>query len=381
MHKYWLNFKYAVSLGKPLLIWRLVKTYLGIIFYGKRPLRYVDFAIGYSCNLKCDHCFATALEDGTMRRGVPVDKNGDPRKMLPRGGVGRERITPQEYGRIVSEAMALGACNFSFQGGEPTLYPDLLDYIRAAQPSQNVISVTTNGTLLDREKIAALKRAGVDILTISLDSACAEVHDAFRGMSGTFAKSLATIKLAKEMGLHVTVGAVVSHENLYSDDFNQLIKLVTGLDCILFLALASPVGEWANNANIMITPEDREYLDDLCATHPLVRTDFEANWVDHGCGAMKEIIYLTPYGDVLPCPFLHTSQGNVREQSLTAIRANTLTNPYFATYYDRCLAAEDPDYLARYNKGFYKENGQPLTIGEIHESEIHQREKVGDHSC
>ncbi|MBF0471224.1 MAG: radical SAM protein [Gammaproteobacteria bacterium] len=365
MHKYWLNFKYAVSLGKPLLILRLIKTYLSILFLGKRPLRYVDFAIGYSCNLKCDHCFATALEDGTMRRGVAERSCHDPRKMEPRGGVGRQRLTPAEYGRIVTEAMALGACNFSFQGGEPTLYPDLMDYIRAAQPRLNVISVTTNGTLLDRDKMVALKRAGVDILTISLDSADPQLHDSFRGVAGTFDKTLNTIRVAKEVGLHVTVGAVVSHQNLYSDDFQDLIQLVTSLDSILFLALASPVGEWAGNQEIMITPEDRAYLDQICATHPLVRTDFEANWIDTGCGAMKEILYLTPYGDVLPCPFLHTSQGNLRQQSLTDIRANSLKNPYFSGYYHNCLAAEDPGYLARYNQGFYKEDGTPLTVTEI----------------
>ena len=200
MQKYWLNFKYAIKLGKPLLIFRLIKTYLGIIFFKNRPLRYVDFAIGYSCNLKCEHCFATALEDGIMRRGIPLNSNKDSRKMLPRGGVGRKKLTPKDYGEMVEEAMQLGACNFSFQGGEPTLYPDLIEYIKEAHPEKNVISVTTNGTLLNESKILELKQVGVDILTISLDSADPSIHDSFRGIEGTFNKTLATIKMAKKLG-------------------------------------------------------------------------------------------------------------------------------------------------------------------------------------
>ncbi|MBF0153223.1 MAG: radical SAM protein [Magnetococcales bacterium] len=369
MKKYWLNFRYAVRMGKPWLILRLIKTFLGILLLGRRPLRYVDFAIGYSCNLKCDHCFATALEDGHMRRGVPSGHNRSPRKMEPTGSRGRRRVTPAEYGEIARQAMALGAVNFSFQGGEPTLYPELQAYIQAVRPERNVISVTTNGALLDREKILELQRAGVDILTISLDSADPATHDAFRGVKGTFDKTLNTIRTALEVGLRVTVGAVVTPESLRSPDLQALIELVTGMQVILFLALAAPVGEWRHHDKIFFAPEDRALLDELTAQNPLVRTDFEANFIHHGCGAVKEILYITPFGDVLPCPFLHKSLGNLFEESLAVIRDRALKYPCFATYGQLCLAAEDQEYLARHGQPFYDDQGRvsryPDTDGKV----------------
>ena len=91
-----------------------------------------------------------------------------------------------DYARVARQAMALGAVNFSFQGGEPLMFKKLPHIIRACRPERNVISVTTNGTLLTEERVEELKRIGVDILTVSLDSGIAEEHDRFRAREGTW---------------------------------------------------------------------------------------------------------------------------------------------------------------------------------------------------
>ncbi len=338
MKKYLINFRYAFRIKKPLLIARLISTYLKIIFLRRRPLRYVDFAIGFACNLNCEHCFATALQDDSRRK-----------------------IAPAEYRRVVEEAMRLGAVNFSFQGGEPLLYPELLEFIENSHPDRNLISVTTNGTLLDERKIGELKRAGVDILTVSLDSADPEIHDRFRGCPGSFAKTVSAIKLALENGLNVTLGAVVSRQNVRSREIINLIELAHELNVIIFLALAAPLGKWAQRGDVVLTPDDRSYLDRLRKSYPLLRTDFEANYVHRGCGAVKEILYLTPYGDVLGCPFLHFSLGNIFEEELAAIRERALRNPYFARYHHLCLAAEDRKFMEKYCGPFYlSRRGRPV---------------------
>jgi len=333
--KYLLNFRYAFRPKKPLLIFRLIITFLGIVLFGRKPLRYVDFAIGYACNLKCEHCFATALKDDSRRK-----------------------ITTEEHRAIIKQAMELGAVNFSFQGGEPSLYPELLDFIKNSCPDRNLISVTTNATLLDEQKIRILKKAGVDILTISLDSAVPEEHDRFRGVQGTFEKTMNTVRLALKNGVNVTLGAVASHQNIRGQGLIDLIELAHTLNVIVFLAHASPLGEWAGNEAIILTDDDRAYLYDLVKRYPLLRTDFEANYLHHGCGAVKEILYLTPYGDVLGCPFLHFSLGNVFEESLAQIRSRALRNKYFANYHQLCLAAEDREFMRVHAGFFYEKNAR-----------------------
>lgn len=335
INKYLLNFRYAFRPHKPFLVVRLIYTFFNIIVLRKIPLRYVDLAIGYKCNLRCKHCFATALKNEKRRK-----------------------ITPQEYKGIVLQAMELGAVNFSFQGGEPMLYPELFDYIKNTFPERNLISVTTNATLLNQKKIIELKKAGVDILTISLDSAIPTEHDHFRGVKGTFEKVMETIELALNTGMKVTLGAVVSHKNIRTQGFIDLIRLSHKLNTIIVVALATPLGEWEDNNDIILTDDDRNYLYDLVKKYPLLRTDFDANFIHRGCGAVKEIIYITPYGDVLPCPFLHISLGNIFEESLKNIRERALQSSYFRRYHDLCLAAEDKEFMKKYIGRFYLSNNK-----------------------
>ncbi|MFH1478214.1 MAG: radical SAM protein [Candidatus Omnitrophota bacterium] len=326
INRYIINFRYAFRPRKPLLILRLFSTYLKILFLKAKPLRYIDFAIDYGCNMRCEHCFATALEK--------KDK---------------EAISPAQFGQIVKNAMKLGALNFSFQGGEPTLFPKLFDYIKMAQPRNNLISVTTNGSLLTEDMIDKLKKAYVDILTISLDSGIPKEHDDFRRSPGSFSKALEGIKLALKNKMNVTIGTTVTHGSLYSEGFIKLIDMAHELNVIVFAALAAPLGRWEDNSKILIRQEDREYINSLSKKYPLFRTDFEANYVNYGCGAVKEILYITPYGDVLACPYLHFSLGNILKESLRNIRERALRNPYFKDYYKLCLAAEDRYFIKTYS--------------------------------
>lgn len=344
--KYLINFKYAFRPWKPLLVLRLVKTYLGVLLFGTRPLRYVDFAIDYKCNLECEHCFKTVLE-----KNDEDDSN--------------RRMTIEDYARVAEEATRLGAVNFSFQGGEVFIYKDWEKVIKAVKPYKNVISISTNGTMLTEANLDKVKKAGVDILTISLDSSIPEEHDKFRRVEGTHKKVLKGIDRALKMGLNVTIGTVVSSDNLHSEGVKGLIRMAEEKGVILNLILAVPAGNWQKKGGILITEEDMEYINNLVATHAYVRTDFEANFRHRGCGALKEILYLTPYGEVLSCPFMHISFGNIHDESVEAIRSRGLENKYFADFYDKCLVAEDEEFIDRYLSKTFGHDDLPLPESEV----------------
>ncbi|MBM4143964.1 MAG: radical SAM protein [Lentisphaerae bacterium] len=325
LREFVLNFRVAFRPRKPRLVLRLAAAVLRSVAPRRPGLRYVDFAVDFACNLRCAHCFATALAQP-----------------------GRRRMTPADYARVAGEAMNLGAVNFSFQGGEPLLFAQLEDVVRACRPERNLISVTTNGTLLDDAGVARLKRMGADIVTVSLDSSIAAEHDRFRGAPGTFAKTMDGIGRARRAGLAVTLGTVVTHQNLRSAGVSGLLRLARETRVLLYVILPVPAGRWADDRDMLLTEDDLRYIDRLTRQSPYVRTDFQANLGPRGCGAAKEILYLTPYGDVLACPFLHIALGNVFEEPLAAIRARALRNPYFARYHERCLASTDEEFIARH---------------------------------
>ncbi|OGS17966.1 MAG: hypothetical protein A3J83_07495 [Elusimicrobia bacterium RIFOXYA2_FULL_40_6] len=337
------NFKYAFRPHKPKLFFRLAWALIKSKIFRKPPLRYVDFAIDFDCNLRCSHCFATALKKP-----------------------GKKQMAPKDYERVADECMKLGTVNFSFQGGEPLMFKNLPEILKACKPDRNVISLTTNGTLLNIERIKQLKTLGVDILTISLDSSIPKEHDAFRGMEGAFEKTISGIKIALKEGLNVTLGTVVTHQTLRSEGINGIIKLALELELNLNLILPVPIGRWHNNLDIALTKEDLDYIDELTKKYvPYVRTDFQANLGEYGCGAAKEILYLTPYGDVLVCPFIHISFGNVFEDSIETIRKRALQNPYLSYYHQQCLASTDKEFIEKYLGKTYNSDELPLKADKV----------------
>ena len=54
---------------------------------------------------------------------------------------------------------------------------------------------------------------------------------------------------------------------------------------------------------------------------------------------------MTPFGDVLACPFIHISLGNIFEESVKEIRDRALQNTYFKFYRERCLASTDKEFI------------------------------------
>lgn len=343
-----LNFKYAFNIKKPILTSRLVGAVLKSKVLKRPPLRFVDFAIDYPCNLKCEHCFATALQrPKTKKMGV------------------------DDYERVAYESMQLGCVNFSFQGGEPLLFKHLGDVISACKPQKNVISVTTNGTLLTDEKIEELKATGVDILTISLDSGIAEEHDKFRGVAGSFDKTINAIQRALNSGFKVTIGSVVTHDNLNSEGMSKLISMAKEWKVLLYLILPVNAGRWTQTDDISLTPDDLKQVYKVTEESYYIRTDFQSNLGGHGCGALKEILYITAYGDVLPCPFMHISFGNIFKDSIKNIREQGLKLKPFATYHDKCLVSTDQNFVDNYLSKTFETEDLPLIWHDVFpESEI-----------
>lgn len=60
------------------------------------------------------------------------------------------------------------------------------------------------------------------------------------------------------------------------------------------------------------------------------------------------MISVTQYGDVLPCPYIHTSIGNVFQESLQKIINRGLSIKYFGEYVETCLIAEDRKFIHDY---------------------------------
>ena len=314
----------GIMARKPLFLMRVANNYARALASPDRPpIRLVDVAVTYDCNMDCVHCSAKGLD--------------------------KPDVTPMgidDYALAAEKLLNAGALVVNFTGGEPLLNKDLNSIIKIFQPSRTLISISTNGALLTEDKLRELKEIGVDSLNISLDSCDRETHDAIRRCTGSHEKALSAARMAGKMGFRVNLCYVLTSENIETGDREQFERLGRKMGVNVLYNIAVPVGAYRDRAGRLFSPRDRLRLNQLMKKAPWTRTDQETNYFRRGCGAVKEKAYVTAYGEVMPCPFIQVSFGSILDDDFEAIRDNALAFKCFREYAPVCIAAEDADFIS-----------------------------------
>ena len=141
------------------------------------------------CNLKCVHCYAQA-----------VDPDGE------------DEISTYQAKTIIDDLAKYGAPVMLFSGGEPLVRKDLVELASYATECGMRAVISTNGTLITREKAKELKSVGLSYVGISLDGA-EKVHDMFRGVKNSYKKALEGVKNCQEEGLKVGLRFTINKRN------------------------------------------------------------------------------------------------------------------------------------------------------------------------
>ncbi len=153
----------------------------------KKPV--VVWNVTRACNLKCVHCYARA-----------VDRT-------------HERELNHEQGlSLIDDMAAFGAPVVLFSGGEPLMRPDLVELASYAVSKGMRAVISTNGTLISKDKAKELKEVGLSYVGVSLDG-MEEVNDRFRGRKGAFKDAMAGIINCQEVGLKVGLRFTINRMN------------------------------------------------------------------------------------------------------------------------------------------------------------------------
>jgi len=280
----------------------------------------------YACNFRCGHCCVKRFQ----RR--------DPRRKLSIADV-------KELSRQADE---LGLARFIISGGEPLVFRDFDDLVSAINPEKFFIICDTNGWLLDRERIAHLKDIGVDRIHLSIDSLNAEQHDRFRNAKGSHERAMKAIDSALDVGLSILVLTVVTKQRLHSEEFLAFLNYFTRKKVVVFVTYAKPVGSWEGNFDALVDKEDMKYFRELEKRFMVCTHLTPAYGLNMGCISVKGILSITQYGDVMPCPYIHVSFGNILEEPLKDIIHRGLDIKFFGEHEDTCLMAEHRTFIHEY---------------------------------
>ena len=242
----------------------------------------------------------------------------------------------------------MGLARFVITGGEPLLFKDFDALVEAIDPQKFYLNCDTNGWLLDEKKAKHLKSIGVDRIQLSIDSLDADEHDSFRKAKGSHEKAMKAVDATLDAGLGIFIQTVLTKQRLYSAEFIEFVEYFNNKGVGVFVTYAKPVGAWEGNFDVLVDKEDMKYFEELEKKHKVFTHLTPAYGLSMGCIAVKGMVSVTQYGDVLPCPYIHISIGNDFEEPLKDIIQRGMNIKYFGEHVHTCLIAEDRDFINKY---------------------------------
>lgn len=288
-----------------------------------KSIAIMQLQYSYLCNFHCSHCSIAGFR---KRNGKTLDL--------------------WWVSFLAKQADEYGLAQWGLSGGEPLVFPDLPELIDAMMPDRFHIQLDTNGWLMTKEKARWLKSMGIDKVQISIDGMNAEQHDSFRKMPGSYNKALQAIEAVKYSGMQLQIATVVDHERANSEELERFLSFCNDNGGSPSVVYAKPVGEWVGRYDLLCTNEDIAKVKVLLAKYGgYDHTSIQHNR-DLGCLAVKRIISITSFGDVLPCPWMYTSLGNVFDTPLSDILNKGMS--YFGDKNPLCRMSEDREFVSKY---------------------------------
>jgi AdoMet-dependent heme synthase len=264
-----------------------------------------------ACDLVCLHCRAQACKDR------------DPAE-----------LSTEEGKHLLDRLAAGGVPLVVLTGGDPAKRQDLVELVSYGTSRGLSMALTPSATpLVTDELIRELGGAGLTRLAISIDGPDATVHDAFRGVPGSFDWALRILDCAKNCGISTQINTSLHTGNIrLLPEFRALVRALAPTLWSVFVVVRT--GR-ATHDMVLSAEQVERLLENLAeasvtesfaikttAAPHLRRVLLQqrkqdqpargrpAGWVNEGRGFM----FVSHLGEVFPSGFLPVPCGNVRER-------------------------------------------------------------------
>jgi radical SAM protein len=290
-----------------------------------------------ACDLACLHCRASA------------------RPMRDRG-----ELTTAEAMHLMDTVRAeFGQPLLVLTGGDPLKRGDTVSLVEYGRRIGLRVAMTPSGTpLMTRDVLRRRCDAGLARLAVSLDGSTPDIHDRFRGVTGSFDWTVRMLRAAKELGLSTQINTTISRHNV--NDVDALIHLMGTLGIALWsVFFIVPTGR-ARESDLTTAEEFEQVFNrlyDLSKTAPFdIKTTAAPHYrrvvlqrqvaerrdgardepvtpltaglgfsLADGVGRAKGVndgdgfVFISHRGEIYPSGFLPLSAGNVRTHDLAQL--------------------------------------------------------------
>ena len=170
------------------------------------------FELSPICNFSCRMCYV---------RKTPKEVRESPRGIL----------SLDDWRRIAREARDAGMLYLLLTGGEPLLWPDFWTLYDELVDMGFLVSVNTNGALIDAEAVARFKRKPPKQINITLYGASDETYQRMCGAGGVFSKIDGAIRSLEAAEIVVKLNCSLTPQN--ADDLDKIVDYAAKRKTIL----------------------------------------------------------------------------------------------------------------------------------------------------
>ena len=275
--------------------------------YKSYPAMYkssVHWSITGRCNYHCRHCFMSA----------PDYRGGD--------------LTLEQCMHILDEMAACGIRSVDLTGGEPLVSPHFFDILDGMRVRNMVLeTLYSNGALVNETLLEALeKRQMHPAFHMSFDGV--RWHDWMRGVPGAEETVVRAFRLLRERGYYTSSSMCLHRHNI--GGLKETVDLLASLGVShLKMNIATPAGLWKRESEHFLTPDEAyeaicAYITRYVADGMPISVQFcdliefdrqsrritipdekfsgsEASKESWACSGVKNTMYISPQGKVLPC--------------------------------------------------------------------------------
>lgn len=257
------------------------------------------------CNYRCPYCYAAI-------------------RHLPENELSRDEIRD-----IILQARELGAEKIIILGGEPTLYPHTLEMIRFCRGLDLDVEMFTNGSIMTVDLARQLYDQNVRVV-LKMNSFQPKVQDMLTGHEGSHLAIRCALENLQRVGYasgqaFLAVSTVICQQNV--DELIEMWQWLRDQNIVPYFEVITPQGNATANEWLAVDP--LKLHDIFSRIAEIDRERYGQVWdpqpplVGNQCLRHRFSCLVNSQGDVMPCVGVTIPVGNIRQQKLRNILADS----------------------------------------------------------
>lgn len=265
----------------------------------------MEIEFSRACNFRCVYCY---LENRTAAA---------------------DELSREEIKDVVLQAKELGARKIIILGGEPSIYPHLVEMLRFIAGLGLQIEMFTNGSGISEElaEVLAEKKARV---VVKMNSRSEDIQDRLAGTKGAFTVIGQALECLRRAGYPaadrvLAVSTVICRQNI--DELPALWQWLRTQEIEPYFEILTPQANALENDWLDVTPQELQGL--FSQLSMIDREQFGREWepqpplVGNRCMRHQVSCVVTARGDVMPCVGVTIPLDNIRRSRLADILQNS----------------------------------------------------------